>query len=430
MSYAIFRVAGRGKTTDLQGAYKHNVERISRTNEDIDHTKSNQNIELVSLGGMTYREKFDLITADMKAEHEESQKKVRKDRKKSFERKLNDSKNNVAAEFLFTSDSSFFEGMDREDIQKWAETSLAFVTDDLGISKDNIIHAVVHMDEKTPHLHVMAVPLVKKYDKRAKREKTSISLSYYTKDDREHMSHLQDVYHAKMVSKGFTLERGEKGSKSKNKGILDLKIEKRKEELVQLEQSESAMNTNLDEIKRKREILIKENGELQTVLDLKQKRITDSIETIKRLEKIEKLTENVQEKKSLLGKENTVVLPKSDFDKLVNHTKFYADASVKYKRKAQAFFDKNDELSRQNGEFKSLNGSLQRENDKLREENKKLKSENKNLWDSLSDFLGQNNLIVKFHDWMEKRRLEKEKEKPLIVQKKEMVKRNRKDFGL
>ena len=108
MSYAIFRVAGRGKTTDLQGAYKHNVERISRTNEDIDHTKSNQNIELVSLGGMTYREKFDLITADMKAEHEESQKKVRKDRKKSFERKLNDSKNNVAAEFLFTSDSSFF----------------------------------------------------------------------------------------------------------------------------------------------------------------------------------------------------------------------------------------------------------------------------------------------------------------------------------
>ena len=41
-----------------------------------------------------------------------------------------------------------------------------FVYNDLGYKKEQILHATIHMDELTPHIHCVAVPLVKKLDKR------------------------------------------------------------------------------------------------------------------------------------------------------------------------------------------------------------------------------------------------------------------------
>ena len=74
---------------------------------------------------------------------------------------------------LFTSDDKFFENMNKDQIRQWAQESLNFVTKDIGIKKENIIHAVVHMDEKTPHFHVVAVPLINKPCKVYSRRKTS-----------------------------------------------------------------------------------------------------------------------------------------------------------------------------------------------------------------------------------------------------------------
>src|SRR5690606_40788771 len=67
---------------------------------------------------------------------------------KSFEKHINSSKSDVAAEFLFSSDEKFFKDKSKEEIQRWAKESLDFITNDIGIKKDNIIQAVVHMDEK------------------------------------------------------------------------------------------------------------------------------------------------------------------------------------------------------------------------------------------------------------------------------------------
>ena len=33
------------------------------------------------------------------------------------------------------------------------------------IYKEQVLHATVHMDEKTPHIHCVVIPLVKKLDK-------------------------------------------------------------------------------------------------------------------------------------------------------------------------------------------------------------------------------------------------------------------------
>ena len=60
----------------------------------------------------------------------------------------------------------FFKSMSKKDIKKWADTCMEYVYKDLGYTKEQVLHATVHMDEKTSQLHCVVVPLIKKYDKR------------------------------------------------------------------------------------------------------------------------------------------------------------------------------------------------------------------------------------------------------------------------
>ena len=64
------------------------------------------------------------------------------------------------------------------------------------------------MDEKTPHIHCVVVPLIRKFDKRTNTEKYTISKKQYIKD-KAHLSTLQDKYYQRLiVDNGFNLERG------------------------------------------------------------------------------------------------------------------------------------------------------------------------------------------------------------------------------
>ena len=209
MSYSVFRIQGIKTTGDLVGISKHNKDRVSHTNQDIDTSKSKDNIILIECNN--YNSKFNDIVAPMKQEHTERMKTMRADRIKTFNQHINSSKNDVAFEMVFTSDNEFFDGLNRNDIKKWAEKSLDFVTKDLGIERRNILHAIVHMDEKTPHLHVVAVPLVKTYNKKQNKDVWSISRRQYI-NGKSQLSKAQDIYNQRMNESGYKLDRGEKGS--------------------------------------------------------------------------------------------------------------------------------------------------------------------------------------------------------------------------
>lgn len=56
--------------------------------------------------------------------------------------------------------------MTKDEILKWANGCMDFVYNDLGYTKEQILHSVLHLDEKTPPIHCVVVPLVKKFDKR------------------------------------------------------------------------------------------------------------------------------------------------------------------------------------------------------------------------------------------------------------------------
>lgn len=223
MSYAIFRCQSINSLGDLREIGKHNMreKEAYKSNPDIRINDSVNNVELVKCN-KNYLQKFYDITKEYREEHNEKMKNIRSDRKKSFARMINDSKSVVADEMIFTSDYEFFENMSKEDILKWANESMKFVYEDLGYTKEQVIHATLHMDEKTPHIHCVVVPLVKKFDKRANREKYSISKREYIKD-KEHLSRLQDKYCNRLNRNGFKLERGRKNTGIDNLSVKQLK---------------------------------------------------------------------------------------------------------------------------------------------------------------------------------------------------------------
>ena len=38
---------------------------------------------------------------------------------------------------------------------------MEFVYNDLGYTKEQVLHMVIRLDEKTPHIHCVVIPLVK-----------------------------------------------------------------------------------------------------------------------------------------------------------------------------------------------------------------------------------------------------------------------------
>lgn len=223
LNYAIFRSEPIYTINDLAQIGSHNKreKQAYKSNPDIKLNMSQYNVELVPLADK-YVKGFYNITKDYRKEHEERMKTEREDRKKKFNVMLDNSKNVVADELLFTATNRFFKNMSNEYLMKWANTCMEFVYEDLGYTKKQVLHATLHLDEKTPHIHCVVVPLIKKLDKRTNTERYTISKKQYIKD-KIHLSQLQDKYHKRLTEKGFDLERGIKGSDKKHINIKELK---------------------------------------------------------------------------------------------------------------------------------------------------------------------------------------------------------------
>ena len=223
MSYAIFRSESINTIKDLGqiGAHNKRDKKAYKSNPDIDISRTKNNMDIVPLSEK-YSQGFYNLVKDYKKEYEEKQLTTREDRRKPFDKMLDDSNSVVADELLFTSDNDFFKGMSKKEIKKWADTCMEFVYEDLGYTKEQVLHATVHMDEKTPHLHCVVVPLIKKFDKRTNTEKYTISKKHYMKSG-AYISELQDKYWKRMNDNGFKLERGIKNSDNEHISIKEFK---------------------------------------------------------------------------------------------------------------------------------------------------------------------------------------------------------------
>ncbi|WP_300896994.1 MULTISPECIES: MobV family relaxase [Bacteroidales] len=104
-------------------------------------------------------------------------------------------------------------------LDEWTDANLKWLRDTFG--KDNVVSCVLHMDEKTPHLHATVVPIVTGERKRKTREgkkkyrtQTGSRLSADDVMGRARLSIYQNTY-AEAVRE-FGLQRGVVGSTAKH----------------------------------------------------------------------------------------------------------------------------------------------------------------------------------------------------------------------
>ena len=108
---------------------------------------------------------------------------------------------------LITASPEFFTGRRRREVQAYFTEAAAFMERKVG--RGNIFSAVVHMDEKTPHLHLCFTPITKDGRLSAKE----------ILGNRAQLSKWQDEFHAHMNRVFPTLQRGESALVTKRKHI-------------------------------------------------------------------------------------------------------------------------------------------------------------------------------------------------------------------
>ena len=350
MNYAIFRSEPIMTTHDLAqiGSHNQREKKAYNSNPDIKVEESYRNIELVPLN-CKYVKGFKELTKEYEKQHNEKMKTERKERQRTYTQMLNKSRNCVADELLFTATHKFFDNMEKEDIIKWANTCMEFVYEDLGYKKEQVLHATIHLDEETPHLHCVVVPLVKKLDKRTNTERYTISKKQYIKDKIQ-LSQLQDKYHERLVSKGYDLERGIKGS-----GVKHQKTKELKKTTRYYENKVNTINKNLD----------------SAMSDFEEKAKTN---------------------KNVPFDKKHIIVEKETFNSMKNVIKETKKA-IDFQPKIEQLFNEVNDFTKSHQTLEKENQNLQREvkslttrNQNLKEENKKIDSRLKVILKALKQF--------------------------------------------
>lgn len=135
MSYQVLRVQ-KLKSTAVGACQAHNLRQYRKTAQNINAEQTKLNIELVKCSDFA-----DAI--NQRVDHIQSQqtRKIRKDCPR-------------ALEYVISASPEFFNGTDK---REYFEKALEFLRGRHG--SENIVSAVIHNDEATPHMHVVVVPV-------------------------------------------------------------------------------------------------------------------------------------------------------------------------------------------------------------------------------------------------------------------------------
>ena len=192
MSYAIIRNA-KYKSENLKGIYRHNERKNTNySNKNIDKDKSYLNYSLKS-PQFTYEKEFQRIRKEYNL----------KGQIKTV--------SNIVCEYIITSDKAFFETIGEVETRRYFETAYKFVCNYKDLGEQYILSAKVHMDEETPHMHLVFIPVVHTTDKKGNHiDKIACSEFWKAKDS---YRQLQDDFYNYMVANNFEFERGNPSEK-------------------------------------------------------------------------------------------------------------------------------------------------------------------------------------------------------------------------
>jgi len=385
LSHAIIRNA-KYKMGNLQSTSRHN-ERQNKSygNKDIDQDKSHLNYHLKKPQENSYEREFYRLK-------EENQ-------LKGNLRLTGKKQSNVACEFLVTSDTTFFDKLGNEGVKKFFETAYDFASKKCG--EKNIISAVVHMDETTPHMHLTYIPTVKEVKKDLEIER--VNCSKFWKGFNSY-GQLQDEFHTFVTEKGFNLERGQKAlspeEKNKHLSVHEFKKVTLGNELNILQKDLESRKKNLKEVQAI-EVPLEEinslQGKYKPVNRLFRKNVVEvDVKDFERLQIVAKKYYVRENKELSFEKENSNL--KSENSKLKQRVRILENETEGMEHKYAGLINK----------VKEENFSLRRENIKFKKHNENAESEISILHKVL-DQSGQLENVQKIIKQLQQKELQKQK---------------------
>ena len=352
MSFAIIRNT-KYKRENLKGIYRHNERKNKNySNDNIDKERSYLNYSIKS-PKYRYDKEFDRL----------KEKYNLKGQIKTV--------SNIACEYIITSDKQFFEEIGEEETKRYFETAYNFVAEYKNLGEQYIMSAKVHMDEETPHMHLIFLPVVHIQDKKGNNiDKLACSEFWKEKDS---YRRLQDAFYQYMTSHNFELERG---------------VPKEETGRVHVDIKEYKELTNFDKTKEKLQNMKLELPDVPEIDDIKMVRWSK-----KRDEKI--LEDIIKLKDDLINKlyENNLQM----HQQLLRQAKMVEEAE-KYQKERNKIMADNRDLHKQvddiKAEYKEKEDNLEWKYDyKI----KTLEKENSYLQNVIDKF---RETIHKFIEWI------------------------------
>ena len=348
MSYAIIRNT-KYKRENLKGIYRHNERRNKNySNANIDKEKSYLNYAIKS-PQYSYEKEFERIRRqyDLKGQIK--------------------TVSNIACEYIITSDKEFFETIGKEETKRYFETAYNFVAEYKNLGEQYIMSAKVHMDEETPHMHLIFLPVVHTKDKKGNDiDKLACSEFWKAKDSYRQP---QNAFYDYMISNNFELERG-RPKEETGREHIDLKeykeitnFDKTKEKLqnlkLELPDVPDIVDININRLSKKRdekilEEIIKPKDNL--INEIYKDKLSLHQELLRQAKMVEKAEKYENERDKILS-DNRELHNQVDNIKAKYKEKEF-DIEWKYKSKIKSLEKENNHLHRVIDKFKESIGKF------------------------------------------------------------------------
>lgn len=432
---------------------EHNNRKYKNVNnKEIDPTLSNENITLRGSKNITndikelYKNEFTEAVCKYNLKQTDERRKV----VDYLDKMDRDEKNNIAVEFIYQiGDIETWKGRSLEDKKKTKEIFEKAI-DILEAKGIKVANATIHLDETSPHMHIVGVPIIENQKrglekqlsqrkvltrevlKELREETEKVFIEQYKRvyktDDvtlkkgseiEEHLS-VEDYKNTKKmleVAKKYgnrkelkeeiekkvdevekEIEELENAKIVKSKKIQDLESENENltSELTNLEEKNYSLNTEVKDLETSKKTKEKEKGDLEKALDLYQQKIKDYKEKIvkdkENLEKEEEEQKRLEDE--LKEKEKKVKEVKDELDK---KNKEYNDSLAEKnnleQKKKKLEEDKKNIENAYNLEKENIIKDAEEKKKELTEDIKKIKKENSDLLETKEKLIADGNTL-------------------------------------
>lgn len=285
----------------------------------------------------------------------------------------------TSLEMIFSGSHDRMAAMSRKELKNWADDTVKWAKETWG--EENVVSASLHVDEKTPHIHMIVVPIVTGQSRRTRHQQSKgKSKKQYKIDHTKSRLCVNEVYttgklyayhdsYAKEVSSKYGMERGvraEPGNKKKHTNSIEFNrmlAAQAAEKQALIDELTSDYDSKKSEIQDEIQDLQTKKDTLSTAVEEEQKKFDAAkTKTEKAEEKLTELEGKIEHNKGVIQRQVADFNARKDELKKTNTAIEANETTISDQNDEiasnQTYLDElkniQDEISRKKGELSSL----------------------------------------------------------------------------